>query len=142
MAGPAKNPTDSMVLAATLAAVSSPGWVASEGRSAIWAGRNAVATTDVSSPRAYTAMAGPSAAMTRPATATRANRTRSATTITRRRSWWSASIDMNGDAAAIDRYRTTPNTPDRGGAALASRRTPTRRPRRPSRRRRSPPAPG
>ena len=32
-------------------------------------------------------------------------------TITRRRSWWSASIDMNGEAAAIDRYRATPNTP-------------------------------
>ena len=56
MAGPAKNPSDSMVLAATLAAVSSPGWVASEGSRAIWAGRNAVATTDVIRPRAYTTM--------------------------------------------------------------------------------------
>ena len=52
MAGPAKKPTDSMVLAATLAAVSSPGWVASDGSKAIWAGRNAVPTTDVISPRA------------------------------------------------------------------------------------------
>ena len=41
-----RSPIDSMVLAATLAAVSSPGCVASDGSSAIWAGRNAVATTD------------------------------------------------------------------------------------------------
>ena len=111
MAGPPKKPIDSMVLAATLAAVSSPGWLASEGSSAIWAGRNAVATTEVIRPRPYTAMAGPSTAMITPATATSAKRTRSEMTITRRRSWWSASTAMNGEAAAIDRYRATLNTP-------------------------------
>ena len=51
-AGPAKKPTDSIVLDATLAAVSSAGWVASWGRSAICAGRKAVAAMAVATPRA------------------------------------------------------------------------------------------
>ena len=48
-------------------------------------------------------MAGPSAAMTRAAIATSAKRSRSATTITRRRSWWSASIAVNGPMTDIER---------------------------------------
>ena len=46
-AGPAKKPTLSIVLEATLAAVSSPESRASFGKSAAWAGRNGVPASDV-----------------------------------------------------------------------------------------------
>src|SRR5260221_13635962 len=81
-AGPAKNPTLSIVLDATFAAVSSAGSRASDGSSAADAGRNAVPSTTTAVASAYTASAGPLVATNRATTHANAARTRSAPNIT------------------------------------------------------------
>ena len=101
-AGPAKNPTASIVEATTLALVSSRGSVASSGSSDAWAGRNASESTAGQQTGGVDRDGGPSAAISTAPTTMTAARLRSEPIITSRRSWRSASVANSGPSNAIE----------------------------------------
>jgi len=110
------------VLEATFAAVSSSGVRASEGSSAAWAGRKAVAATEITVASPKSVSTGASAKATAAQAAMAAARATLAPAITRTRSRRSPRIEVNGAANAAGTMRTRRRTP-RPAAPLSEKAT-------------------